>query len=159
MISQMRLTSSCISTNAPITKTSTRPPLYLLCAATICPSEPGGWPLSSSILAARLILASHSVKFSVRKASNHLEIKTARSAKFLENAPILAMPQCELATFALFPSALRPVELKLVQSHMAQKPVLRGEVGCACVAREVSVERGGMGERGCARRLGILRPL
>jgi len=37
-------------------------------------------------------------------------------------------------------------------SHMAQKPVLRGEVGCACVAREVSVERGGMGERGCARR-------
>jgi len=32
--------------------------------------------------------------------------------------------------------------------------VLRGEVGCACVAREVSVERGGMGERGCARRLG-----
>ena len=31
---------------------------------------------------------------------------------------------------------------------MAQKPVLRGEVGCACVAREVSVERGGMGERG-----------
>ena len=30
---------------------------------------------------------------------------------------------------------------------MAQKPVLRGEVGCACVAREVSVERGGMGER------------
>ena len=33
---------------------------------------------------------------------------------------------------------------------MAQKPVLRGEVGCACVAREVSVERGGMGKRGCA---------
>jgi len=25
--------------------------------------------------------------------------------------------------------------------------VLRGEVGCVCVAREVSVERGGMGER------------
>jgi len=45
-------------------------------------------------------------------------------------------------------------ELELIQSHMAQKPVLRGEVGCACVAREVSVERGGMGERGCARRLG-----
>jgi len=39
-----------------------------------------------------------------------------------------------------------------IQSHMAQKPVLRGEVGCACVAREVGVERGGMGERGCARR-------
>ena len=33
---------------------------------------------------------------------------------------------------------------------MAQKAVLRGEVGCACVAREVSVERGGMPERfGC----------
>ena len=29
---------------------------------------------------------------------------------------------------------------------MAQKPMLRGEVGCACVAREVSVERGGMDE-------------
>ena len=47
-----------------------------------------------------------------------------------------------------------PLELELIQPHMAQKPVLRGEVGCACVAREVSVERGGMGERGCARRLG-----
>ena len=29
--------------------------------------------------------------------------------------------------------------LELIQSHVAQKPVLRGEVGCACVAREVSV--------------------
>ena len=46
------------------------------------------------------------------------------------------------------------LELELIQSHMAQKPVLRGEVGCACVACEVSVVRGGMGERGCARRLG-----
>ena len=46
------------------------------------------------------------------------------------------------------------LELELIQSHMAQKPVLRGEVGCACVAREVSVERGGMGECGCARRFG-----
>ena len=27
------------------------------------------------------------------------------------------------------------LELELVQSHMAQKPMLRGEVGCACVAR------------------------
>ena len=34
------------------------------------------------------------------------------------------------------------LELELIQPHMAQKPVLRGEVGCACVAREVSVERG-----------------
>ena len=33
------------------------------------------------------------------------------------------------------------LELELIQSHMAQKPVLRGEVGCAYVAREVSVER------------------
>ena len=34
------------------------------------------------------------------------------------------------------------LELELVQSHMAQKPVLRGEAGCACVAREVrSVSR------------------
>jgi len=46
------------------------------------------------------------------------------------------------------------LELELIQSHIAQKLVLRGEVGCACVAREVSVERGGMGERGCTRRLG-----
>ena len=53
--------------------------------------------------------------------------------------------------FALLVAEL---ELELIQSHMTQKPVLRGEVGCACVAREVSVERGGMGERGCARRLG-----
>ena len=45
---------------------------------------------------------------------------------------------------------LTELELELIQPHMAQKPVLRGEVGCACVAREVSVERGGMGERGCA---------
>jgi len=52
--------------------------------------------------------------------------------------------------------SLGELELELIQSHMAQKPVLRGEVGCACVAREVSAERGGMGERGCARRLGRL---
>ena len=36
----------------------------------------------------------------------------------------------------------RERELELIQPHMAQKPVLRGEVGCACVAREVSAERG-----------------
>ena len=35
-----------------------------------------------------------------------------------------------------------PVKLEHIQPHMAQKPVLRGEVGCACVAREVSFERG-----------------
>ena len=38
-------------------------------------------------------------------------------------------------------SAVAKLELELIQSHLAQKPVLRGEVGCACVAREVSVER------------------
>jgi len=54
MMSQMRLTSSDISANAPATKTSTRPPLYLLGAVAIGPSEPGGWPLSSSALAERL---------------------------------------------------------------------------------------------------------
>ena len=35
------------------------------------------------------------------------------------------------------------LELELIKSHMAQKPVLRGEVGCACVAREVSVSAAG----------------
>ena len=47
--------------------------------------------------------------------------------------------QC--ARFVLLSRAIE-LELELIQSHMAQKPVLRGEVGCACVAREVSVERG-----------------
>ena len=57
------------------------------------------------------------------------------------------------ARFALIS---RAIELELIQSHMAQKPVLRGEAGCACVARKVSVERGGMGERGCEM-CGVLR--
>ena len=39
------------------------------------------------------------------------------------------------------------LELELIQPHMAQKSVLRGEVGCACVAREVSFERGGIAQR------------
>ena len=34
---------------------------------------------------------------------------------------------------------LDELELELIQSHMAQKQVLRGEVGFACVARVVSV--------------------
>ena len=38
--------------------------------------------------------------------------------------------------------ALFELELELIQPHMAQKPVLRGEVGRACGAREVSVEKG-----------------
>ena len=33
-----------------------------------------------------------------------------------------------------------------------------GRSGRACVARVVRAERGGMGERGCARRLGEVRP-
>ena len=44
------------------------------------------------------------------------------------------------------------LELELIQAHMAQKPVLR--VGVVARALRVSVEREGMGERGCARRLG-----
>jgi len=62
--------------------------------------------------------------------------------------------QCRTIVSGFLTSAYFELELELMQPHMAQKPVLRGEVGCACVAREVSVERGGMGERGCARRLG-----
>ena len=48
MMSQMWLTSPDISANAPITKTSTRPPLYLLSAVAIGPSKPGGWPFYDS---------------------------------------------------------------------------------------------------------------
>jgi len=59
---------------------------------------------------------------------------------------------CRRFRFSHRPSSIH--ELELIQSHMPQKPVLWGEVGCACVAREVSVERGGMGKRGCARRSG-----
>ena len=59
-----------------------------------------------------------------------------------------------LNAFGFVKSWVKVFEFELIQPHMAQKPVLRGEVGRACVAREVSVERGGMGERGCARRLG-----
>ena len=54
-MSQMRLTFPGISANAPTTKISTRPPLYLLSAVTIGRSEPGKWPLTSSVLAARLM--------------------------------------------------------------------------------------------------------
>ena len=46
-------------------------------------------------------------------------------------------------------------EPELIQSkwHRSQCCGVKwGEVGCACVAREVSVERGDMGERGCVRR-------
>ena len=45
MVPQMRLTSPDIPANAPVTKASTRPPLYPLSAVTIGPSGPGGWPL------------------------------------------------------------------------------------------------------------------
>ena len=49
---------------------------------------------------------------------------------------------CCLFTYPRVP----PLDLELMQPHMAQKPVLRGEVWCAYVALEVSVARGGMGE-------------
>ena len=54
MMPQMRPTSPDIPANAPIVKTSTRPPLYPLSAVAIGPPVPGGWPLSSSTLAVRL---------------------------------------------------------------------------------------------------------
>jgi len=41
---------------------------------------------------------------------------------------------------SLSPPKLSKLELELIQSKMAQKQVLRGEVGCACVAHEVSVK-------------------
>jgi len=73
-------------------------------------------------------------------------------------APYLAFPANAVAPAANAAKCLARLnlrlELELIQPHIAQKPVLRGEVGCTCVAREVSVERGGMGKRGCARRLG-----
>ena len=50
--------------------------------------------------------------------------------------PCLVLPYCPWE-----------LELELIQSHMAQKQVLRGEVGCACVAREVSVHGAGAGVR------------
>ena len=60
----------------------------------------------------------------------------------------ISKKECALARIRPFLQSLAAsileLELELVQSHMAQKLVLRGEVGCACVAREVSVERGGM---------------
>ena len=43
-----------------------------------------------------------------------------------------------VATPKVHKTEIRRLELTL--SHMAQKPVLWGEVGCACVAREVSVD-------------------
>ena len=45
------------------------------------------------------------------------------------------------------------LELELIQSQMAQKPMLRGEVGRACAMRcVVRDERGGIFERGGTRR-------
>jgi len=54
MMPQIRLTSPGNSVNVSITKTITRPPLCLLSAVAIGPSEPDEWLLISSILAARL---------------------------------------------------------------------------------------------------------
>jgi len=49
------------------------------------------------------------------------------------------------------------LELGLIQTQMAQKPVLRVEVGALTLrvkSVSIGVERGGMGERGCAGRIG-----
>ena len=54
---------------------------------------------------------------------------------------IILIPEIKLC-FGPMDLAFSPKELELIQSHMARKPVLRGEVGCACLAREVRVERG-----------------
>ena len=51
-----------------------------------------------------------------------------------------AMPKPPLQHIFLF-----ELELELIQSHMAQKLVLRGEVGCACVVREVRFDSGWTG--------------
>ena len=53
-------------------------------------------------------------------------------------------------------SSSMELELELIQPHMAQKPVLRGEVGYACVTRESSVERRGMGDGTAVQRFGCL---
>ena len=45
----------------------------------------------------------------------------------------------EVVAAAAAAAVVVELELELIQPHMAQKPVLQGEVGCACVAREVSV--------------------
>ena len=42
--------------------------------------------------------------------------------------------QCRTIVSGFLTSAYFELELELMQPHMAQKPVLRGEVGCACVA-------------------------
>ena len=86
----------------------------------------------------------------------HIFLKKLTGSFWLLGNPPAPTEEWESVTCRSFARLLAGVELELlvVQSHMAQKPVPRGEVGCACVAREVSLERGGMGERGCARRLG-----
>ena len=68
-------------------------------------------------------------------------------------APLVGRQGSSRTLIAVLAHSKTSLKVELIQTHTAQKPVLRGEVGCACVAREVSVERGGMGERGCARRL------
>ena len=49
----------------------------------------------------------------------------------------MTLPPSPLCLYAALTPRQAPLcELELLQSHMAQKLVLRGEVGCACVARE-----------------------
>ena len=57
------------------------------------------------------------------------------------NGKIIALSSARVLSFER-DRAPTELELELIQPHMAQEPVLRGEVGCACVAREVSAERG-----------------
>jgi len=62
---------------------------------------------------------------------------------------------CGLAHMARVELELE-LELELIHPiwHYGTEASASGWSGGACVAREVSAERGGMGERGCARRLG-----
>ena len=59
--------------------------------------------------------------------------------------------------FPLFAHTLKPPPLRCTRTNTSPYSTEASSAGRswrACVARAVSVERGGMGERGCARRLG-----
>jgi len=50
-----------------------------------------------------------------------------------------AMPTDEDGQYDQKKSDLIELELELIQSHMAQKPVLRGEVGCAYLNKYILI--------------------
>ena len=51
-----------------------------------------------------------------------------------QSRPSSAFPRTKLSVvFAQAKAQKLELELELIQPHMAQKPMLRGEVGCACV--------------------------